>query len=303
MVEILRFHASSTAMPAPPCLLASDRPAAAAPSFDPLAMLLAETAIGHERAFARLYELVAGRLYAVARQIMPRDDLAEDVLQESFLRIWRAAHRYDPAKGSAYAWLVTIVRNRALSARTRGSRHEDGHTELDAERLAFEGPDPAMLTMRSEEARRVKACLTKLPDNHRRSVALVYFEGLTHRELAARLEVQLGTAKSWVRRGLAQMGKCLLHEDLRDRRALVAADYAVGSLQGTVRRGFERRRVRDARFCHAADRWEAQLALLTEFLPERSFSSQKVWRCIQHELGRGRLSRFWAWFRRHWHTI
>lgn len=298
MVEILRFHGASKAMPAPPFFQAPDQ-LPATPSFDPLAMLLAEIAVGREQAFARLYELVAGRLYAIARQIMQRDDLAEDVLQESFLRVWRAAHRYDPAKGSAYAWLVTIVRNRALSARTRGSRHEDGRAELDAEHMAHDGPDPAMLTMQSEEARRVKTCLANLPDNHRRSVTLVYFEGLTHRELAGRLKVQVGTAKSWVRRGLAQMSKCLLQEDLADRRALVAADYAIGSLQGTARRGFERRRVRDARFCHAADRWEAELALLTECLPERPFPARKVWRGIQRDLGRGRLARLFGWMRGH----
>ena len=100
MVEILRFHGPSKAMPVPPVFLASDQPGPAGPSFespafDPLATLLAETAVGRERAFARLYELVAGRLFSIARQIMRRDDLAEDVLQESFLRIWRAAHQYD----------------------------------------------------------------------------------------------------------------------------------------------------------------------------------------------------------------
>ncbi len=298
MVEVLRFHDTSRAAPPPSALRDADRIHPAVPAFDPLAVLLAETAIGHERAFARLYELVAGRLFSIARRIVGRDDLAEDVVQETFLRIWRAAHQYDPAKGPAYAWLVRIARNRALSARARGSRHDEGRAELDAERLAYDGPDPAALTMRSEEARRVNACLSNLPANHRRSVTLVYFEGLTHRELAERLGVQLGTAKSWVRRGLAQMSKCLLKDSLGGRLALVAADYAVGSLQGTARRGFERRRERDARFCRVTDLWEDQLALLTEFLPDRPFASRRVWNGIQREIGHGRQSRIYprAWY-------
>ncbi len=298
MVEILRLYDTVRAAPMPPSLLALSSPSPVTPPFDPLARLLAETAVGHDRAFARLYELVSARLFAIARRIVQRDDLAEDVLQDSFLRIWRAAYQYDPAKGPAYAWLVQIVRNRALSARLRAGRRDLGQADVDVETMASEGPDPVTLTIRSDEARRVNACLGNLPANHRRSVALVYFEGLTHKELAARLGVQLGTAKSWVRRGLAQMSRCLLKDDLADRRALVAADYAIGSLQGVARRGFESRRERDARFCHAADRWEAQLAMLTEFLPERSFASRDVWSRIQQEIEGGppRFSWLRSWY-------
>jgi RNA polymerase sigma-70 factor (ECF subfamily) len=289
MVEIFKLTSGATGLRPPPAQspLAAKPPAAA---FDPLAVLLAETATGHERAFARLYELVGGRLLSVARGIVGRTDLAEDVLQDSFLRIWRSAHQYDPAKGPAYAWLVRIVRNRALSAKTRAGKHDNGRAELDAERLAFDGPDPAAQVMRSEEARRVNACLVNLPLNHRRSVALVYFEGLTHKELAERLEVQLGTAKSWVRRGLAQMGQCLAGQAGVDWRELVAADYAIGSLQGAARRGFERRRERDARYCRAADLWEAQLAMLTEFLPDDEAPPPHVWNRIEQKITRSRIS-------------
>lgn len=289
MVEILRLRDPSSAASAPFSRVAPEPATPVAAPFDPLAMLLAEIAIGHDRAFARLYELVGARLFAVARRIVQRDDLAEDVLQEAFLRIWRAAYRYDPAKGSAYAWLISIVRNRALSARVQAGRHEGSQAVLDIETVASDAPDPAALVVRSDEARRVKACLANLPANHRRSVSLVYFEGLTHSELADRLGVQLGTAKSWVRRGLAQMSKCLLRDHRADRYDLVAADYAIGALQGTARRGFERRRERDARFCVAADRWEAELALLTDGLPEPSFRSSEVWKRIQRDVRRTRV--------------
>lgn len=261
-----------------------------APGHDGLAQLLAATAAGDERAFARLYELTAARLLMVARTIVGRPDLAEDVLQETFLRVWRAAHQYDPRKGSALAWLVTIVRNRALTLKSRLHRHDERHDEVDVETIVSEGPDPANQLMRSEEARRVKACLVNLPVNHRRSIAMVYFEGLTHQELAERLDVRLGTAKSWVRRGLAQMGQCLIGRPAADWRERVAAGYAIGSLQGTARRAFERARERDARFCQAADVWESKLALLTEFLPDPGAPPRHVWSRIEQEVRRNRIS-------------
>jgi RNA polymerase sigma-70 factor (ECF subfamily) len=271
--------------------------AAASRPLDPLALLLTETAAGNERSFARLYELTGGRMLAIARGIVGRSDVAEDVLQDSFLRVWRWAHRYDSEKGSAYAWLVRIVRNRALSARSRLQRRESGQGTLDAETLVLPEPDPAERAMLSEEARQVNACLANLPLNHRRSVALVYFEGLTHRELADRLHVQLGTAKSWVRRGLAQMNRCLTGGAEADWRELMAAQYAAGCLQGAGRRGFERRRERDARYCRAVELWEERLAFLTESLPEGGPAPAHVWSRIGQQVARERvgLSRplFW----------
>ena len=265
------------------------RAVASTVSAEPLALLLAETVAGDERAFARLYELTGGRMLAVARGIVGRSDMAEDVVQESFVRVWRWAHRYDPDKGPAYAWLVRIVRNRALSAKDRLHRREGGQCELDAEMPAQAEHDPADQAIRSEAARQVQACLANLPLNHRRSVALVYFEGLTHRELAARLGVQLGTAKSWVRRGLAQMGRCLSGGAEADWRELMAAQYAVGSLQGASRRGFERRRERDARYCRVADMWENRLALLTECLPDGGSASPEIWNRISQQIRRERI--------------
>jgi RNA polymerase sigma-70 factor (ECF subfamily) len=295
MGEILNLR-RIVGQPTAPLPLAS-RIAPAPVSLEPLALLLTETAAGNERAFARLYELTGGRMLAIARGIVGRTDVAEDVVQDSFLRVWRWAHRYDPDKGPAYAWLVRIVRNRALSAREQMHRREDGHCELDAEALVQPGRDPADQAMRSEEARQVNACLANLPLNHRRSVALVYFEGLTHRELAERLDVQLGTAKSWVRRGLAQMSRCLSGGADADWRELMAAQYAAGSLQGACRRGFERRRERDARYCHAVDVWENRLALLTEFLPDAGPAPSDIWNRVAQQIQRERIylsrPRFW----------
>lgn len=265
------------------------RPSTDTTSFDPLALLLAEVAMGNERAFARLYELTGGRLLAIARGIVGRQDVAEDVLQDSFLRVWRWAYRFESGKGAAYGWLVRIVRNRALTARATLQRREHVQEALDAETMVLGEPDPADRAMRSEDARRVNSCLANLPANHRRSITLVYFEGLTHSELAERLGVQLGTAKSWVRRGLAQMNRCLTGNELGGRE-LVAAEYAAGGLPEIVRRGFERRRERDARYCRAVDLWEDRLALLTEFMPDTGPAPAQVWNRIEQGLARERIA-------------
>ena len=289
MGAVFDLRRSTTRLHAAESLLDSREPSANR-SFDALALLLSETAAGREAAFARLYELTASRLFAIARGIVGgRGDVAEDVLQDSFVRVWRWAHRYAPDKGSAYGWLVRIVRNRALTAREALHRREDGHGELANEALASCEPDPSDQAMRSEDARRVNACLANLPANHRRSLTLVYFEGLTHSELAARLGVQPGTAKSWVRRGLAQMNRCLSGGADAGWRELVAAEYAIGGLHGAVRRGFEKRRERDARYCRAVDQWEDRLALLTEGLVSAPVRPQ-VWRNIEQCIARERVA-------------
>lgn len=289
MGEILKLGRGMSPLHSPASLI-HPRALSAGGSFDALALLLAETAAGRETAFARLYELTAGRLFAMARGIVGgRGDVAEDVLQDSFVRVWRWAHRYDPGKGPAYGWLVRIVRNRALTAREALHRREDGHDDLEDEALASADVDPADQAMRSEDARRVNACLANLPANHRRALTLAYFEGLTHSELAQRLDVKLGTAKSWVRRGLAQMNRCLTGGSDAGWRELIAAEYAVGGLHGAVRRGFEKRRERDARYCRAVDQWEDRFALLAEMLAPAPLRPQ-VWKNIELRIARERVA-------------
>jgi RNA polymerase sigma-70 factor (ECF subfamily) len=285
----------STSRRRSPAPLAGPRGPSASGSFDALALLLAETATGREASFARLYELTAGQLFAVARRMVGgRNDVAEDVLQDSFVRIGRWAHRYDSEKGTAYGWLLQIVRNRALTARDALHRREallqreDGRDEIQGDALASLEADPADQAVRSEDARRVNACLASLAENHRRALTLAFFEGLTHGELAERLDVPLGTAKSWVRRGLAQMNRCLTGDADAGWRELVAAGYAVGTLRGAARLGFERRRARDARYCRAVDQWEERFALLAEMLAPAPLRP-RVWQNIERQIAPGRV--------------
>jgi len=176
---------------------------------DPLAELLAAAARGDHAAFARLYQLTAPKLFALTVGILKRRDWAEETLQESFIRVWRSAHRFDPAKGSAMSWMVTIVRNSALTALERRPREIASEDAGDAADIADSAPDPLEQTMQNSAARALLKCLQGLDEQQRRSIMLAYYEGLTHSELAARLGAPLGTVKSWIRRGLMHLKTCL----------------------------------------------------------------------------------------------
>lgn len=178
-------------------------------SQDPLGVLLQRTAQGDERAFARLYQQAGPKLFALVLAMTRQPDLAEEVLQEALVRIWKSAYRFDPEKGGAMAWLVTIARNRALTALERRPRDRAGAEAPDWESIADRAPDPLEQTLAGSEARALARCLQALERDQRRSIVLAYYTGLTHVELAQRLGKPLGTVKSWIRRGLLQLRGCL----------------------------------------------------------------------------------------------
>jgi RNA polymerase sigma-70 factor, ECF subfamily len=162
-----------------------------------LAALLAATGAGDRRAFKALYDATSRRLFGVALMILGRRELAEDVLQEAFVRIWTQARQFDPARGSALAWLSRIVRNLAIDQlrRERGL-HDD--IEDHADTLSA---TPAPLAERADLSRG----LARLKEDQRNILHLAFVQGYTHEELVDRLGVPLGTAKSRVRRGLEQL--------------------------------------------------------------------------------------------------
>lgn len=176
-----------------------------------LSELLSATAVRDVAAFRRLYERTSAKLYGVILRIIVRRDLAEDILQETYLRIWNHAADYRPETASPMTWMITIARNRALDWR----RQDRGERSLD--------DDPALPELliaddswasRSLEAGRLAECLQELGDEQRDAVVLSYCFGLTHDELAARLVRPVGTIKSWLRRSLARLRECL---DRRER--------------------------------------------------------------------------------------
>jgi RNA polymerase sigma-70 factor (ECF subfamily) len=173
-----------------------------------LDQFLQATARGDREAFARLYELTAPRLLAAGMHMLKRREVAEDVLQDLFVKVWHRASEYHAERGSVMTWLYSVQRYLALD-RLRAQRPMQAIDEELSETLAFEGPDPAALAAGSEMAMRVHGCLQQLTDTQRRTVTLAFFEGLTHTELTQRLQQPLGTVKSWIRRGLMSLQRCL----------------------------------------------------------------------------------------------
>jgi RNA polymerase sigma-70 factor (ECF subfamily) len=195
-----------------------------------LAGLLARTALGDRGAFQALYERTSAHLYAVVLRIARDRAQAEDVLQEVYVSVWRAAQGFDAAQGQPLTWLTSIARNRAIdslrrqsaqprleSSSTPSDEGDDEHDRVDA--TPDDGPGPLELLTRAAQARELDQCLQHLSAAQRQSVALAFFDGLSHAEVAEHLREPLGTVKSWVRRALQTLRSCLDRSLLRDRQA------------------------------------------------------------------------------------
>ncbi len=176
---------------------------------DSLTDLLAATARGDRQAFTELYRLTHRRLYAIALALLRRQDAAEDVLQETYLAIWRTASQYQAGRAPVLVWLMAIVRHRAIEhLRQRRRRALETFAEPLAED-ALQVPDPSQPLALDHLAHAIQECLRRLSADQSQTIALAFFHGLSHEELATRLKTPLGTVKSWVRRGLLQLKGCL----------------------------------------------------------------------------------------------
>jgi RNA polymerase sigma-70 factor (ECF subfamily) len=168
--------------------------------------LLRKTAAGDPTAFSTLYKQTAAKLFGVAIRIAGRGEVAEDALQECFVLVWQRAADYDPRRGGAMSWLIAIMRNCTIDRlRRRGTRPE-GHAAPEEVLSRLVAPDS---TEQGAEMRALQACLDELEEQPRRAVLLAYIYGLTREELAAQLAVPVGTVKSWIRRSLDRLRRCL----------------------------------------------------------------------------------------------
>ncbi|HWB49907.1 MAG TPA: sigma-70 family RNA polymerase sigma factor [Stellaceae bacterium] len=168
--------------------------------------LLRKTAAGDSAAFATLYKQTSAKLFGVAVRIAGRGEIAEDALQECFVLVWRRAREYDPQRGGVMSWLIAIARNCTIdSLRRRGARPE-GHAVPEEALRQLAAPDA---TERGAELRALHSCLGELEEKPRQAVMLAYLYGLSREELAARLAVPVGTVKSWIRRSLDRLKRCL----------------------------------------------------------------------------------------------
>jgi RNA polymerase sigma factor (sigma-70 family) len=185
-----------------------------APTDDHHLMTLIDRVAQHdEAALKALYDLTARKLYGLAMRVVGNAERAEDVLQESFLQIWRNAPDYRASLSPPMAWLALIVRSRSLDSLRRRAA-ERGHLtqELDealADTLESDAPNPMDTSLASQQAWALHQCLQQLEHKQREVISLAYLRDLSHGELAGQLRLPLGTVKTWIRRGLERLRDCM----------------------------------------------------------------------------------------------
>ncbi len=192
---------AAPAAEAPPQERRADAPDDAA-----LAALLGRVARQDERALAALYDATVARVHGLVLRILQRPALAEEVVEDTFWQVWRQAPRFDAARGRPVTWLLAMARSRAIDALRREGRFRHEPLAPDAADDTDAGaPAAADLLQATRGAERLHAALQTLEPRARQCVALAFFSGLTHEEIAERERTPLGTVKSIIRRALLQL--------------------------------------------------------------------------------------------------
>jgi RNA polymerase sigma factor (sigma-70 family) len=176
---------------------------------DELALALGRAGQGDRSAFRTVYEATSAKLLGVTLRILSDRQLAEDVLQDTYLTVWRKAGSFDPSRASPITWLVTIARNRAIDRLRSGAATRRSTAIDEAFDIADDGPSPAQSLETGDDVRRLNDCLSQLDERTGGAIRTAFIEGVTYDTLATRENVPLGTMKSWIRRGLMRLRSCL----------------------------------------------------------------------------------------------
>jgi RNA polymerase sigma-70 factor (ECF subfamily) len=185
--------------------------------------LIGRSAQGDHAGFSQLYERTHTHLFGVAVRILGNGQAAEDVLQEAYVSIWKNAHGYRREVGGQaiqpMTWLIAIVRNKALDAlrvRTRRKEselpQEDALSDDTAQPAAGSHPSAMQMLEQATQALHIDGCMQALEGSYRQSLALAYYQGLSHSEVAAHMGAPLGSVKAWIRRGLEKLKGCLARQ-------------------------------------------------------------------------------------------
>lgn len=179
-----------------------------------LERLLARVALRDRQAFRQLYDACAPQLLGVALRLLRRRDLAEDVLQDAFTSVWHRADSYRADASQPMTWLTSVVRNRALDVlrseslrRAESLDDDDGQGGVAA--LGDDRPSPLVLLEQAADALHLRRCIDDIDGPQRQCLALAYYHGLSHSELAEHLGSPIGSVKVWLRRGLDKLRRCM----------------------------------------------------------------------------------------------
>jgi RNA polymerase sigma-70 factor (ECF subfamily) len=173
-----------------------------------LVWLLASVAKGDQAAFEKLYAATRAKLYGVVLRILRRADLADEVMQDTYLKVWRSAGEFDPRLASPMTWMVAIARNRAIDL-LRKKAEVSIEEETGALEVAGDNPDPLARREITDELRRLLACLGGLDEERRRIVLLAYYNGWSRDQIAVKFDKPVNTIKTWLRRSLIDLRECL----------------------------------------------------------------------------------------------
>ena len=173
-------------------------------------------------AFRALYEATSPKLFGFVLRILQKRELAEEVLQESFVNIWNNASSYQSSLAAPMTWMTTIVRNRAFDLLRKLSNGQQHNIEIDAEYFdadvmnALESGEatPLQALELSQDAAALASCMSRLEAMHRQAMALAFYHDLSHSEVAEQMNLPMGTVKTWIRRGLDKLRTCLVRREL-----------------------------------------------------------------------------------------
>jgi RNA polymerase sigma-70 factor, ECF subfamily len=173
-----------------------------------LTALLAAVAQGDRAAFEQLYVATRAKLYGVVLRILRRHDLADEVIQESYLKIWGSAGSFDQSKASPITWMVAIARNRAIDL-VRKRSEVSLEEEPEAMDIAADIPNPLAARELSEDLKQLMTCIGTLDADRKQIVLLAYYNGLSREQLAVKFDKPVNTIKTWLRRSLIEIRQCL----------------------------------------------------------------------------------------------
>jgi len=173
--------------------------------------LMAAVAKGDEAAFERLYVATRAKLYGIVLRILSRQSLAEEVTQETYVRIWHSAGQFNPALSSPITWMAAIARNHAID---RVRKMTEAPTEEEPSEIDIVADQPGPLSRRDmpEELRRLLECIGQLEPDRQKLVLLAYYNGWSREQLAQEFAAPVSTVKTWLRRSMLDVRECLERE-------------------------------------------------------------------------------------------